>query len=170
MSKQLSFEEYRPSIHNKEIYLFADGVRLIENIAGLFRLSDAMGVSKLLFTERKESFRTSRLKKISRATSDLVPAQWGISREDIRKYVPQNAIFLALEYTRDSYPIAQLKVDFRILPLVLVLGSEVDGISTPVLQNADQQVHLSMYGKNSSMNVVVATGMAIHEIIRQKLK
>ena len=170
MSKQLSFEEYQPSIHKMEIYLIADGVRLIENIAAFFRLADAMGVRKIFFTERKESYRASRLKKISRSTSELVPAQWDISREDMRKYVPKNAIIIALEYTLDSYPIAHVKADLRKSPLVLVLGSEVNGISTPVLQQADQQVHLPMFGKNSSMNVSMAAAMALYELIREPWK
>jgi len=167
MSKQLSFEEYQPSIHNKEIYLFADGIRLIENVAGLFRLADAMGVVKIFLSASKNAYNTSRLKKISRSTTDWVSAVWGISFEETLQHLPKNTSVLALEYTKESYPVAQLSEDLRDFPLVLILGSEVRGISKTVLNQADEQIYLPMYGKNSSMNVTMAAAMALYELTRE---
>lgn len=166
MSKQLSFEEYQSSVHNMEIYLFADGVRLIENIGGLFRLADAMGVKKILFSESKESYNPTKLKKISRSTSEFVPAVWEVSAENLLGYVPENVGIVALEYTADSDPITAIPDDLQRGPLVLVIGSEVTGVSPTMLEEADEVVHLPMYGRNSSMNVTIVTGMALYELLR----
>ena len=50
--------------------------------------------------------------------------------------------------------------------IALVIGGENHGISSEVLQEIDIAVHITMYGKNSSMNVVQATGIALHCIIQ----
>lgn len=167
MSKQLSFEEYQSSVHNMEIYLFADGVRLIENIGGLFRLADVMGVRKILLSQRKEGYNPTKLKKISRSTSEFVPAVWEVTSENFRRYVPEHAGIVALEYTVESRRITEIPDDMRHGPLVMVIGSEVSGVSQKILEEADVVVHLPMFGHNSSMNVTVATGMALYELLRE---
>jgi 23S rRNA (guanosine2251-2'-O)-methyltransferase len=53
-------------------------------------------------------------------------------------------------------------------PLVLVMGSEDEGISDAVLRLADDLVRIPMSGKIGSLNVGVATGIALHAIHRQR--
>jgi len=54
-------------------------------------------------------------------------------------------------------------------PLVLVMGSEDEGISKTILEIADLQVKLPVFGKTSSLNVSVACGAILYEITRQRL-
>jgi 23S rRNA (guanosine2251-2'-O)-methyltransferase len=53
-------------------------------------------------------------------------------------------------------------------PLVLVLGAEDEGISTGVLRMADAQGRIPMSGAIGSLNVSVAAGVALHEVLRQR--
>lgn len=53
-------------------------------------------------------------------------------------------------------------------PLVLVMGSEDEGISDTVLRMADVLVRIPMAGSIGSLNVSVATGIALHAILRQR--
>lgn len=52
-------------------------------------------------------------------------------------------------------------------PLAVVVGSEEDGISDEVVRLADQLVQIPMMGKISSLNVSVATGVVLFEMVRQ---
>jgi tRNA G18 (ribose-2'-O)-methylase SpoU len=52
--------------------------------------------------------------------------------------------------------------------MALVVGSEINGVSAEILNISNQIVHINMYGKNSSMNVVQATSIALYEIINNK--
>jgi 23S rRNA (guanosine2251-2'-O)-methyltransferase len=52
--------------------------------------------------------------------------------------------------------------------MVLLLGSEEDGISPEFLKMADQQVAIPQHGKINSLNVSVAAGIAIFEVVRQR--
>ena len=51
--------------------------------------------------------------------------------------------------------------------VVLVVGSEAEGLSLLIQKNCDVLVSIPMSGSTQSLNVSVATGMAIYEIHRQ---
>ena len=53
-------------------------------------------------------------------------------------------------------------------PLVLVMGAEDVGISDHILRMADQLVRIRMAGSIGSLNVSVAAGVALHEVLRQR--
>jgi 23S rRNA (guanosine2251-2'-O)-methyltransferase len=53
-------------------------------------------------------------------------------------------------------------------PMVLVLGAEDTGISAPVLRLADALVRIRMAGTIGSLNVSVAAGVALHEVLKQR--
>ncbi len=54
-------------------------------------------------------------------------------------------------------------------PLVLVMGSEDEGISDTVLRMADDLVVIPMAGKIGSLNVSVAAGIALHAALSARL-
>lgn len=54
------------------------------------------------------------------------------------------------------------------LPTAIILGSEEDGISAELLQKSDYLARIPMKGKTSSLNVSVAAGIVLYEILRQK--
>lgn len=55
-------------------------------------------------------------------------------------------------------------------PVALVMGAEDTGISPAVLALCDAKVSIPMLGKISSLNVSVAAGVLIYEVVRQRLE
>ena len=53
-------------------------------------------------------------------------------------------------------------------PAVLILGSEDKGISRELLALSDSQIKIPMTGTIGSLNVSVAAGILLYEIIRQR--
>lgn len=54
-------------------------------------------------------------------------------------------------------------------PLAIVMGSEDRGINPSVLKIIDEKAKLPMFGKISSLNVSVACGAFLYEVVRQRL-
>ena len=52
-------------------------------------------------------------------------------------------------------------------PCVLIVGSEEDGIQPALLKLADKLVKIPMKSELDSLNVSVAAGIMIYEVIRQ---
>ncbi len=54
-------------------------------------------------------------------------------------------------------------------PVAIVLGSEDTGISPEVMKLCDTKVAIPMFGKIGSLNVSVAAGVMIYEVVNQRL-
>jgi 23S rRNA (guanosine2251-2'-O)-methyltransferase len=54
-------------------------------------------------------------------------------------------------------------------PIALVLGAEGVGVSRLAAEQADFSVRIPMLGKIESLNVSVAAGVLIYEIVRRRL-
>lgn len=54
-------------------------------------------------------------------------------------------------------------------PLVLVMGSEDEGVSDTILRMADELMRIPMAGSIGSLNVSVAAGIALHAVLRARL-
>jgi tRNA G18 (ribose-2'-O)-methylase SpoU len=69
-----------------------------------------------------------------------------------------------VEYTNDSvslhdYPVA--------VSLALVMGNEAEGLSDETRNLCAATVHLPMHGLKNSLNVSVAFGIAVYEVLRR---
>jgi len=69
---------------------------------------------------------------------------------------------VAIEQHTRSIPLSKFKPEF---PLAIVVGNETVGVSSDVLEIADQIVELPMYGVNKSLNVMVTCGIVLYKII-----
>ena len=71
---------------------------------------------------------------------------------------------IALEQDKRAVDYKKFKPEF---PLALVLGNEVGGLSKEILKYMDSIVEIPMCGKKESLNVAVATGVALFKIIEE---
>ena len=53
-------------------------------------------------------------------------------------------------------------------PLALIVGNEVRGLNKKILSYADKIVEIPMFGKKESLNVAVATGIALYKLGESK--
>lgn len=147
------------------LLLLCDGVNGPANIGGLFRISDAFGVSGIVLRDAGINFNSGRLVRTSRNTIKKTPYKIVDSIvSELHQLKANDYLIIGLELTTNSIPIETFKcsVDSRV---ALIIGGENHGISNEVLQELDAVVHITMHGKNSSMNVVQATGIALHQIL-----
>ena len=54
-------------------------------------------------------------------------------------------------------------------PVAIVMGSEQKGINKSVLSLSDEMVKLPIFGKIESLNVSVACGIFLYEVVRQRI-
>jgi tRNA G18 (ribose-2'-O)-methylase SpoU len=151
-----------------QIIVVCDGVLSPANVGALFRVCDALGIEKIIFCSTTIDFTSARLQRTSRSTHQKVPYY---IKEDIvlelQKLKEAGYSLLALEVTDNSISLEKLKLTNK--KVALVIGNEQQGISKAVLNYISQVIHIEMYGENSSMNVVQASGIALYSIVN-KLK
>jgi len=166
MSLQHSHSTSPFSIQTFPLIIIGDGLQSPANVGSLFRISDAFGVSKIIFCNTSININSSRLVKTARNTHNKVP--YTISNDilsEIKKLTQEGYEILALEITNDSLPLGKLSVHSS-EKKALIIGNESTGISEDLLGMASQVFHIPMFGTNSSMNVVQATAIALYELTK----
>lgn len=165
---QLTYYNSKFSKRNFPIKVVSDGVSNALNIGSLFRVADAFGVEKLYLCGQHISL-GPKMAKSARSTHKSVPFEIKENTEEvIQKLIQDNYQIIAMEISSESKPLHNFRLR-KNQPIALVVGAEKFGISKEVLNLADQEIHIEMFGQNSSMNVVQATNIALYEITRQFL-
>jgi tRNA G18 (ribose-2'-O)-methylase SpoU len=138
------------------------------NLGSLFRIADAFGVEKLILCGKNISL-GRKITKTSRATEKFVTYE---VLDSVLKVVQdlksKEYQIISLEITKNSQPLHTFKFSSK-KPMALIIGDENFGVSEAVLNNSDAILHITMFGQNSSMNVVQATNLALYEITKQLL-
>lgn len=153
----------------KKIVLLLDDLRLPPNIAGIFRLSDGLQVSKVLLLCNEEFAFSKKFRSISRIHEEhidyeLVNEEKAIAA--LKQYANDGYHIAALEYTDQSVDLSQLKEHDK---YVIIAGAEKYGIRPSFLAEAEESVHIPMQGALSSLNVMQSVSIAVYEIRRREL-
>jgi len=142
-----------------------DGVSDVRNFGAIVRTAECLGAHAVIIPEKGSARVTADAIKTSAGALHTFP----VCRE--------KSIVRAIEYLKDSGlkiicageksgNIAS-KAELR-GPSVLIMGSEDKGISRELLALADEQVKIPMSGPIGSLNVSVAAGILLYEIVRQR--
>ncbi len=148
------------------IKIVCDGLQSPANVGALFRVSEAFGVSEIIFCNADINFDSSRLRKTARNTDKTV--SYRISEDilaEIDLLTKENYKVITLELTDESIALEKIKLQTD-EKIALVIGNEQHGVSEAVLDLISQSVHIQMFGDNSSLNVVQATGIALFNLTK----
>lgn len=164
MSLQLNHEQKRFSEKKFPITLICDRIYFQDNIGSIFRISEAFGVEKIIFIGENLPLNPRKINRTSRSTHLMIPYEIIENGDSLMSDLSDYEI-IALEITSDSQAIQNINLSGK--KIALLIGNEISGISETLLKIANQTVHIEMFGKNSSMNVVQATGIALFEITKK---
>jgi tRNA G18 (ribose-2'-O)-methylase SpoU len=136
------------------------------NVGGLFRIADALGVEHLYLAGSSARPPNPKLRRASRSTEKYVAYSWTADGVALaRELKGSGCLLVSLELTSSSRDVRALGWDGQ-QPLCLIVGSENTGVAQALLDVSDHTVHIPMVGRNSSMNVATACGIAVFELTR----
>jgi 23S rRNA (guanosine2251-2'-O)-methyltransferase len=143
-----------------------DGVTDPRNLGAIVRSAAAFGATGVVIPERRAAGVTAAVWKSSAGALAAIPVARATNlTRALRTY--QNAgLFVAGLDAAADVPVADLHLATD--PLVLVVGAEGRGLSRLVAETCDVMVGIPMPGKAESLNVGVATGIALYEISRRR--
>lgn len=147
------------------IILVTDNVTRPANVGSIFRIADAFGVEKLILGGSAIEL-NRKVWNTSRATEKVIEFEQIENSQDVIKNLKKEGYsVICLEITENSKSISKIQLENN-QKIVLVVGSERNGIQHEILTCADSVNHIPMYGQNSSMNVAQATSIALYEITK----
>jgi len=156
-----------PSRNNEmPLFLLLDGVEDPRNFGAVLRVADAGGVHGVVIQAYRSASLSPEAVKASAGASEHIPiAMVPNIKNAIRDMKESGITIVGAEADAD---LALWEADLT-GPLSLVMGSEGEGMRKTVREQCDLLVRLPMRGKVNSLNVSVATGIIIFEIMRQRM-
>ena len=146
--------------------ILANNIEIAGNVGSLFRVADALGVEKLYLSGTSQTPPKYKIRKAARSADNHIPYEYNEFAINVIKQLKAEAYtIIALEITARSENIRNFKIGKKV-KTCLIIGSENQGISPDLLALSDHHIHIPMYGKNSSMNVITSCAIAVHELIQ----
>lgn len=142
-----------------------DGVTDIRNFGAIARTACCAGVDAIVIPSHNSVSITADAIKTSAGALFHIPVCREKSTLDAVRLLKDSGykIVAATEKGARNYT----KVDFTV-PSAIVMGAEETGISNEVLRVADDLAAIPIIGEISSLNVSVAAGIMIYEVLRQR--
>jgi 23S rRNA (guanosine2251-2'-O)-methyltransferase len=142
-----------------------DGVEDPHNLGAILRTADAAGADGVVIPERRAAGVTGTVAKASAGASEHLPVAkvTNISRT-IEELKSRNLWIIGLdERAKQNYD----SVDYK-MNCAIVLGAEGKGVHDLVAKKCDFLVSIPMLGRVPSLNVSVAAGIVLYEVVRQR--
>ncbi|MCF7844745.1 MAG: RNA methyltransferase [Kiritimatiellales bacterium] len=149
---------------NREVVLLAHNIRSLWNVGSLFRTCDAFGVSKLLLTGYTALPPRREISKTALGAEETI--EWEHHKEPlelIQQLKNDGYKIVSLELTDDAQDLSKYDAPKK---LCLIVGHEVTGVPKELLEVSDDKVQIPMQGQKESLNVSVATGVALFQMTR----
>ncbi len=146
--------------------LILDGVTDPHNLGACLRNADAAGVQAIIVPKDNAARVTATVRKVAVGAAESVPLVQVTNLSRTMKTLQQMGVWIIGTAGETDNCLYDEKLSG---PMALVMGAEGKGMRRLTRENCDQLVKLPMAGTVSSLNVSVATGICLFEIVRQRL-
>ncbi len=143
-----------------------DGVTDVRNFGAIARTCECAGVDAIVIpTHNSVSVNADAVKTSAGALHHIPVCRESSTLAAVKQLKNSGYKIVAVTEKADiNYTLTDYTV-----PVALVLGAEDTGISPEILRLSDIFVSIPMFGKIGSLNVSVAAGITIYEVVRQRL-
>lgn len=159
-----------PDLYEKGVQPFVvvlDGITDVRNFGAIARTCECAGVNGIVIPYHGSVSVSGDAMKTSAGALHHIPVCREFSVQGAVKFLKENGytVVAASEKADVNYT----DVDYD-TPLAIVMGAEDKGISSEVLRQCDRFVSIPQLGHIGSLNVSVAAGVMIYEVVRQRMK
>lgn len=166
-----------------QITLVAHDIRSTHNVGAFFRTCDGLGINKIIFSgytpyptfegdTRMPHFADKLTRQIHKtalgAESTVEFERRETLDEVLSELKKQRAILVALEQFPGSLTprecASKLHTHHQDQHVALIIGNEIHGVKDEILKQMDYIIEVPMHGTKESLNVSVATAIALYEL------
>lgn len=146
--------------------LVLDGITDVRNFGAIARTCEVAGVDAIVIPARGSVSVNADAIKTSAGALHSIPVCRENNLKDAILFLKNSGIKVvaATEKAAEFYT----DTDFSV-PTAIVMGSEDEGVATEHLRTCDELVKIPQFGTIQSLNVSVAAGVMIYEVIKQRM-
>jgi tRNA (guanosine-2'-O-)-methyltransferase len=151
-----------------DVALVLQSVSYPINVGSLFRIADAVGISKMFLCGITPTPPNATISRVGRDKDRDVRWYYEERAEDALSVLRDEGYHIcALEITDAAYPYFEMAIPEK---LCLVVGNEDHGVTRSTLSLCHSSVFVPMYGKGRSLNVHVCAAVVLYHVMSQKHK
>ncbi|MCC8118943.1 MAG: 23S rRNA (guanosine(2251)-2'-O)-methyltransferase RlmB [Bacteroidales bacterium] len=161
--------ELVPMLYEEGVLPFVivlDGITDVRNFGAIARTAECCGANALVIPERGSVSAGGDAMKTSAGALNYIQVCRERNLVSAVKYLKDNGYQIVGVTEKANFNYTQGTYD---TPVALVMGAEDVGISPEILALCDTRVSIPMFGKIGSLNVSVAAGVMMYEVVRQRL-
>ncbi len=161
-------ENLLPMVYEKgedPFILALDGVSDVRNFGAIVRTAECLGAHAIIIPEKGSARITADAVKTSAGALHSFPVCREKSIVRAIEYLKESGLKVVCAVEKSGTTASKTQLTG---PAVLILGSEDKGISRELMALSDNQVCIPMTGIINSLNVSVAAGILLYEIVRQR--
>lgn len=164
----LSKNQEKTSPLQDHFILWLHDIRSLHNVGAAFRNADAFGIHELWLSGFTPVPPRPEITKTAIGAEEHVCwKKIDNEIEQIQQLKKSGYTILALEQTNQSIPIHEYAISGK--PVCLILGNEVTGVDERLLPEIDASVEIPQFGMKHSLNVSVASGVALYAFYEKYL-
>ena len=147
------------------VIVVAEGLNDPHNLGAIVRTAEALGSQGMVIPQRRAVGITSAVRKVAAGALESLPVARVVNLNRALEELKEAGFWIYGTAAGVGQSVETIKFSG---PTVLVVGGEADGLSLLIQRGCDGLVSIPLRGKTPSLNVSVATGMALYEIYRQR--
>lgn len=157
-----------PALFDKGIdplIVIMDKITDVRNFGAILRTAESAGVNAVVFPSQGSAVLNSGTVKSSAGAIYNISICRSENLKDTIDFLKNSGLTIvaATEKGATNYTDANLTG-----PMALIMGSEDEGVSGEYLKRSDLKLMIPMLGKTGSLNVSVAAGVLLYEVVRQR--
>jgi 23S rRNA (guanosine2251-2'-O)-methyltransferase len=146
-------------------FLYLDQVSDVRNFGAIVRTAECAGVQAIIVPEKGAAQINADAVKTSAGALHLLPVCKVKNAKQTLKNLRENGIRIVAATEKASA--LYTEPDYTV-PCTIVMGSEDTGISDDIITQCDEMIKIPIQGKIESLNVSVATGIVLFEVVKQR--
>ncbi len=157
------------AMESRQNILILHDIRSAQNVGAIFRTADACSISKIILS----GYTPTPLDRFGRKRSDIAKSalgaeeniSWGFSEniiETLKSLKAKGFKIISIEQSENSVDYKKVEISDK---NIFVVGNEVSGVEKEILEISDVVAEIKMLGEKESLNVSVATGVALFRML-----
>ena len=148
------------------IFLILDQISDVRNFGAIIRTAECTGVDAIIIQKKGGAPISGDTVKTSAGAIFKIPICKVDHIKDAIFYLKGSGVTVVGATEKAAKNIYAINLN---IPIAIVMGSEGTGITKSVISLLDEQASLPMYGEINSLNVSVACGAFLYEVVRQRI-
>ena len=164
-----NIEDVVPTLYEEgktPFLLIFDRITDVRNFGALLRTAESAGVDAVVIPAKGSAQLNSGTIKSSAGAIYKIPICRAHNLKEVIDFLKNSGVTIAAATEKTD----KLHFETNLTgPLAIIMGSEGEGVSGEYLKKADLHLRIPMLGEIESLNVSVAGGVLMYEVVRQRM-